>query len=768
MSYDVIKRDFSKEKFAVVEIDVEYCSNDFGVSPCTASGSGDSKCYNCRSTCQDLPNFDAEIKTVRHCTNRSPHAIGVNAVPDIKDITVSPSKIDLKGGLGVRSSVTISFADHPSSDISLDKYVDERSYNPLDRSLYWLKLRSRWPNYQNNGLRVYIGYLDQGVFRAENFEPHYFIIDKLDASQGMATLTGKDPLKLASKDKAQAPVTSTGKLQADLLIGETTATLTPSGVGNLEYPASGKVLVRSEVMMFTRSNDVLTLIRGQNNTPEEEHSSEDTVQLCLEYNSEQVNDIVYDLLVNYAGINPSYINQPAWQAEIDTFISGLISATIVNPVDVNTLLMELSQAMPHYLWWNEKTQLIELTALKAPDSGQQTLTMDENIIQGSFKTTDKKELRKSTVVVNYGQFNPTKKIDEADNYQSSYIRADGESIASYGSNEIQTINTRWITNTNEAAARQLAALIGRRFSNIPREVSFSLEDKDSDIWIGQTVALNHRDVVDASGSPVDTVYQLTSASEKKSLQYVGLEFTYGESLPEDEGGGEPGVDIEFIPNEAVDINLRTLFDGNNPPPDATTIVKFILDSGRVCGSSSNADYAINTGSWPAGALVTLQINPSATGAGIGGSGATVDGVGATDGGDFLILNHDLELINNGVIGGGGGGGGRVDNIGSASGGGGAGFYNGMGGGGNRAPIGATIITNNPASNGSIDSGGNGGELLFNQSGEPFFLEGGVGGNLGQPGETKTTTGGQAGVAINKNGYTLTETELGDVRGLIIG
>ena len=320
MTYETNKKQFTKEKFNVIEVDVEYCGNDFGVAPCTATGSGDSKCYNCRSTCQDLPNFTATTKTLRHCSNRSPHPVGVDAIPDLQSVTMSPSQIDLKGGLGVRSSVNLTFNDHPHSDINIDKYVNERTFNAFERSLYWLKFRSRWPNYQNNEVRILSGYLVDNTFDASNFETRYYIIDKLDVTQGKATLTGKDTLKLASQNKAQAPNTSTGQLSADLLLAETTTTLQPVGVGDEEYPTSGKILIRSEVIAFTRVGDNLTLTRAQNNTVAEDHTIGDTVQLCLEYDSEQVHDIVYDLLTTYANIDPSNIDLAAWQTEIDTFI----------------------------------------------------------------------------------------------------------------------------------------------------------------------------------------------------------------------------------------------------------------------------------------------------------------------------------------------------------------------------------------------------------------------------------------------------------------
>ena len=46
-----------REPTQIVEIKQPICSRAFGTSPCTASGTGDTKCYNTRATCQDAANF---------------------------------------------------------------------------------------------------------------------------------------------------------------------------------------------------------------------------------------------------------------------------------------------------------------------------------------------------------------------------------------------------------------------------------------------------------------------------------------------------------------------------------------------------------------------------------------------------------------------------------------------------------------------------------------------------------------------------------------
>ena len=67
MAYDEVKKDFVKEKFWVIEIDLDYCDNTYGIAPCTAQVgvTGTQKCFNTAKTCQDRPNYIKSPKTYR-------------------------------------------------------------------------------------------------------------------------------------------------------------------------------------------------------------------------------------------------------------------------------------------------------------------------------------------------------------------------------------------------------------------------------------------------------------------------------------------------------------------------------------------------------------------------------------------------------------------------------------------------------------------------------------------------------------------------------
>lgn len=765
MSYDLLKREFGKQKIYVVEMDLPYCDLDFSVSPCTATGAGDAKCYNTLASCQDVPNFTTSLKTYRFCESVSPHPPGIDAIPNLKSVSITPSQIQLEGGLGIRSNLSLSFNDHPASDLGVDKYVSDRTYIAMERGTFWQKFRARNPFYKNAAIRLKSGYLDNGVYDPANFITYHFVIESLDVSNGQCSIKAKDPLKLADNSRAQAPRASIGELNADVTDVALVATLTPTGVGDLEYPASGFVRIASEVIGFTRTGDVLTITRGEYNTLAIAHRAGDKVQLCLEYN-DQVNVIVGDLLVNYAGIDIAFIPTAKWQAEIDDTLSGLLSTLITEPVGVTELLKELGEQAPHSLYWDERAQLIQLQAIKRPPTSARVYDEDGDLISESVTVKDEQKMRKSTIFVYYGQIDPTKKLDETNNYYGTYVRADVDSIAKYGGNEIKTIYSRWISRTNKAAAIVLAARTGRRFADVPRAITFELDPRVADqdplamnfgVWAGQTIAINHRFLSDFSGLPSTVIFQLITAQETDNFRYTGLEYTYGQSLDQDEGADD-GVDLIVLDGDLLDYNLRADYDTKFPEPTLDSVIKVVIEGSARVGGSVLGQPSFITGIFPVGATITIEVRGLLVGRGGKGQSST-DGDLPEAGSLALELQHPVTINNLGIIGGGGGGGGKfgtLPGVGISGGGGGAGFNGGLRGIG----TGGLLLTQ--SQNGANTVGG-AGERRLTSGQDPEPIDGGDGGGLGQVGNI---SGGAAGDAIKSNGNAITYINAGDIRGAI--
>ena len=163
-------------------------------------------------------------------------------------------------------------------------------------------------------------------------------------------------------------------------------TLSPTGIGDEEYPASGKLaLGGKEIVSFTRSGDTVSITRAQSNTEATTHDEGDRAQVVLEYSAEAVHDIIYDLITNYTEADPVWIDYAAWESEGLT-ISPLYSAQIAEPTPVRVLINELIEQCGLVMWWDAMDMQIRLESLRPVAPGSQIL--DESVMmRDSFSVT---------------------------------------------------------------------------------------------------------------------------------------------------------------------------------------------------------------------------------------------------------------------------------------------------------------------------------------------------------------------------------------------
>jgi len=738
MAYDTLKKQFSREHLWYCEIEV-----------------------------------DGE--TYRFCENISPIPAGLSVeAGSMSAPSLRPAQIDLTGGIGVRASVNVSFKEHMD-------YVRFGSLSAPRR--FWPNWRANHPGYQGARLSVFSGYLGaDGGYSLVNFQRRDYVIESFSHNEKGASITAKDTLKLVSGDRAKAPRKSLGVLAADITDTATSLTLSPSGVGDANYAASGYVRIGEEVMSFTRSGDVMTVVRndppGDYETVAEAHSQNDTVQECLYYN-DTVTDTLYDLLTVYGSVPTSQIDLTQWENEATLYIPGLYEALITEPVGISTLLKELGESAPHYMYWDERTNKIIFKAVKPPPETSNPLTAESNLLESSTSVKDEPDMRISTVIVRFGQLDPTKELDDNSNYRQAHVRYNLDSVIDdyNGIEKYKVINSRWINNSNRVAAIRLAARFGRRFQDIPRRLSFALDAKDSDVWTGDPVFINSDLIVDSSGNRVDLPVQVLSVREQNGkFIYDALEYGYGVELPEDLTSEDPDQRLILLSGELTNINLRTIYDSIYPDVTNDYDIVFIFDNACVVGSTSNASFSVDTGAWSeitTGDPIKLDIRGLIVGkGGDGGDTGT-----AEDGGPAILLNTDVRWSNTGLVAGGGGGGaGAVSQTtdvtppeeSSAGGGGGAGYNIGLANTSTYAD--GVDATTTSAQNGTTQIGGAG---AYASTFETEAI-GGAGGDLGQDGgdgtasgEGTTGTPGLAGAAIDQNGYTITYIDTGTILGSII-
>lgn len=516
----------------VVELDIKRCSLSYGAGACTAvlGTSGTRKCYNTFKTCQDAANYAEVTETLRFGTNIDALTSGEDIYPALVSVSTNPSIINLSGitdrvgPLGKRARVTIKLKDFADSDIWFDRYQSERvsgaaqssgvGFNPLKTGTFFPKLRRRYPYYVGRPIRVLEGEEGQAL---SAMRTRHYVVSEISGPDGAGnvTIVAKDILDVAEDDKALCPKQNSGKLAEDLAIDGTSLELTPAGIGDAEYAASGYASVGSEVVSFTRSGDVVTLTgRGLEGSTAETHGAGDIFQQAYRVENTPIADISDDLLRNYTNGAGDFITLSEWQAEGSAWMPGVnLTATIVEPTGVTKLLAELAQFGVSW-FWDEINQKIEMRAVRPLDFDETApkLNDDEHFLAQSVKVEDRPQRRLSSVVFWHGIIDVTGSQTDGANYK----RASVSTVADdpYEQAAIHTIYSRWLGVGQDSIASAVTQRLLSRFKDIPRVVTFSCDIKDdAALEPAAPVDITTRNLADEDGLPEEVRMQITSIEE---------------------------------------------------------------------------------------------------------------------------------------------------------------------------------------------------------------------------------------------------------------
>lgn len=730
-----------------VEIDLPRCKLNYGTSPCTASipATGSRKCYNTTGTCQDRVNFDSETVTLRFGKAASYYPIDIPHLACLESVSSSGSTISLGENLGLRATITCSFRNMLHNDVGFDKYLSERTHDPLKNGTFWGRFRAREPYIQGAALRVIVGEVGQAL---EEMTVRHYVVESFSGPtpNGSFQIVARDLLKLADGDRAQAPRMSQGFLLTGINDSTTAATLTPVGIGDLAYPASGHINIGGkEICSFTRSGNTLTLVRGQMGTQASAHEAEERCQLVLTLTGNPA-EIIQHLIVNYTDIPPEFIPFNSWELEVNTYLQRVYTANIAEPTSVELLVSELVEQAALAMWWDDIARLIRLQVLRNVPGGAGVI--DESVIEeGSLNVQEQHNKRISQVWTYYALINPLKSVTDTDNYLSSAVRNGETADVAYQLPAIKKIMSRWIPAGGRSTALRVNEIQLGRFVRPPRKISFALFRKSAEVELGRGYLINSRTFEDDEGTVANVPVQITNLNfSERGLQAEAQEVLFTNFDPEDLSDR---IIIFEVPER--NINLRARHDLIYPAPTAGDVgnisVTFIISENVTIGSASNSQFSVDVGDWPAG-LVPKIINHGRIigkggdgGPGISGSRGG-PGRPGLDGGWALCARTPVDLENNGTIagGGGGGGGGRCYRSGNTL------FNGGNGGGGGGDSPGAGATNGGQTSAGQPGTDTEGGAGGGAQGVDAPNRRGGRGGDLGQDGVTGGQSGGNQGLA----------------------
>lgn len=547
------------EPVQYVEIDIDQCTLTWGNSPCTAALALNSpnKCYNSWNTCEDQDNYNKGTLTLRFIKPRPKMPIdGRTFYPTLKSVSAYSSTVNIVGfkqglgSLGRRGTVTVTLDDFPHHGRGVDKYASERvsgaaqfdgvGYDPFQRSLFWIKLKQRNPNYASRPIRVvntYIYLLDDGtpVWDNTRVETRNFVLTdiKYNYDTKVVTVEGKDVLTLAEKENAVAPSPSSGELAEDITAGASSLELSPSGIGDSEYPSSGYAVVGSEVVKYTRVGDTVTLTeRGAEGTTAASHSAEDTFQQAIKFSGERLHEVIQTLLEE-TDIDPSFYDISAYQTEVERWASTIqVHTVLTEPTAVIEYLGELV-TLGVSMWWDDVAQEIKMKLNHPLDFSEAVTEISDDSAIKSLTYEDKDEERITQVHFYSVQEDPTESVEDGSNYARVDVIFDGDAQNenNYGAVRIKSIFCRWLNQGNAAAVRILGRRYLQRFSKAPRYHTILLDAKE-DVSLADVLEVTSDAIVDDQGAPVASKLQVISKTEQKQgheIKYVAQNYSFDEN-----------------------------------------------------------------------------------------------------------------------------------------------------------------------------------------------------------------------------------------------
>jgi hypothetical protein len=492
----------------MLELDCDRCTLTYGVSPCTATGGAGEECYNTFRTCQDKANFAKGSHTYRFIGRGTPIAAGELLRPYIEREQNVPTEIDPEKGLAMRAKLSFSLRDEPDSDTEQDPYIANRA--AAAGGTFWTRLLARNPNLAGRAARnkrLYIEPGDTYTLSDPDWVSESYIIDAVNGPDrsGLLQVVLKDPLKLADRVKMPAP--TDGELTGD--ITDTALSCTVTAGEGAQYGSSGYIRIGEEVIQFTlRATDTLswpsTAYRGKFGTTAAAHSTDDRVQLCQVWSGAAVDDVLEEML-NAAGIADGSIDLAGMATEVGIWYpTYTITVCLTEPESISKLLAEMCVILQAVMWWDPIEQKVMFKALRplSPLSAAPPLLTDEaNFIQDSLHIERQEDKRLTQVLVWYAPISATANPGEWTSYARGYVAVDpdAESANEYDDVRQKAIYARFLDETSDQAAAELAIRLLQWNRDTPVVIRAKLDPKDTDVEIGGQADVETFGLVDFDG-----------------------------------------------------------------------------------------------------------------------------------------------------------------------------------------------------------------------------------------------------------------------------
>lgn len=711
-----------------VELDLPRCARTYGDGDCKAEigVTGETKCFNCPSTCQDVENYLEETQIVRFVKN-SQHIPSqeIEAFNCIGSLRIDGQAIFPGENLGKRERGELILHNFADGDEYFDKYIDHRmnvdGYIPYFNGTFLGRLYARYQNMEGFQIRVYNGkFVKESNNKMEQLEVKHYIIDKTTYQNDSLKIEFTDVLKFFEQGKFLFPKPSDGQLATSITDTGGSFSLKPSGVGD-SYPASGYASIGKEIVSFTRTGDSINLTgRGLFFTEAKSHSADDTFQVCVQLNGTMA-EILSDLF-DATDTPTEYKDYESWELECAAYNTRIYSALIAEPTDINKLITDLMQDGGLQIQSDVVNKKLKMKFLR---NAMPTFELTNDNCY-DIETSSDSSKRISGIYTLYGRMNPLEKSDVSSNYSGKLFRPDTDprNLLQKNMPKLRTRYSRFIQPTGRQASSIINELMLSRYNKPLRKVSCktALEHAPQlgDIGIVRFVEFEDYSGRMAKNIPMQVV--------KRNYDFPEVELDL-EEYSVNYINDTNATRIVSITQNYMMLNLRQLHNaewGDSEIPENTEVI-FESDPGVVLGQLTHF------GEWPEilEKNVTVKIK-NARIVGMGGKGGTSGSPNGGRGGNAFHTRYPVELIDCYVAGGGGGGGGVKLLVPDYR------FF--IGGGGAGVPAGSGSPPGGPQYGGSSINSGNGGHLgMYGESGAVY-------------GPTQGFPGGPPGYSIDGYSY----------------
>jgi hypothetical protein len=465
---------------------------------------------------------------------------GFKAFPVLSNVRQSSTTANIGGAdprygtLGKQATIDFELTDFTYHDRGIDPYASERvsgaaqfsgvGYRPEDRTTFLAKLKARWPNYAGSIVRLCRAYIVDGVITDQSTY-HHVLKEIAGPSGGSVKVTAYSIFDLMNEKKAVCPKPTRGALVSDISAGAGSFTVTPTGIGNAEYAASGFLTIGSEVMAFTRVNNTFTVTRGQKGTSAATHSAADTVQQAWSCDNARLDDVAAELILDFTETPSSWVPLVEWEDEVTRWGASIRLTTMVtSPTPVGTLVGELADLGCNIIP-DERAAEIRLRMNRPIDGDTVYSITDDNAYE--ITQEDREEDRITQVYFVHKRADPTKGIgsgDDVSNYLKRSLTVNKDAFDLYGEQvRTRTIRTRWLDQGDDTTVSIVSWQLLRRFEKAPMRIKCIIDARDKAILLSDVVELRTEDMASEIGELTTMFMQVIGRSEPEYYHTVEVE-----------------------------------------------------------------------------------------------------------------------------------------------------------------------------------------------------------------------------------------------------